>query len=109
MARFSGSQGEWIEFDGTVATIGLTKDAIASLGDVLWVNLPPLNAKMQKGDLSVSIESAKAVTDLSSPLSGTVATVNTHLLGCPHDLNSQEEQQCWLFTLIPSNPDELNN
>ena len=66
---------EWVRFDGDVATVGLTDYAQSALGDIVYVELPPLGKKVKQGDQLAVVESSKAASEVYAPVSGTVAAV----------------------------------
>ena len=72
MQRREGPCGEWLERDGDLVRIGYGKRALEPIGEVFWAGLPQVGATLQKGDVAVVFESAKAATDCESPLSGCV-------------------------------------
>ncbi len=80
---------EWVRFleDGT-AEIGLTDFAQKELGDLVFVNLPQEGDAIDKGKTFADVESVKAVSDVFSPLSGTVSAVNEELLDAPETINN---------------------
>ena len=79
---------EWVRVDGSVAVIGITSFAANELGDIVYVELPEVGARLaQFGSFGV-VESVKAVSDLFSPVSGDVAEVNGELRGSPELLNT---------------------
>lgn len=80
---------EWVRFleDGT-AEIGLTDFAQKELGDLVFVNLPQEGDAIDKGKAFADVESVKAVSDVFSPLSGTVTAVNEELLDAPETINN---------------------
>lgn len=74
---------EWVKFlDDNTALIGLTDYAQDALGDLVFVNLPEAGDDVTAGEAFSDVESVKAVSDVFSPLSGTVAEVNEALPGC---------------------------
>ncbi len=79
---------EWIRMEDGVAVIGITDYAQNALGDVVFVNLPQEGDEVTAGEAFGDIESVKAVSDLNSPVSGTVCAVNEELLDAPELLNS---------------------
>lgn len=79
---------EWVTKDGDVYTIGISDFAQKSLGDVVFVNLPETGEEVSKGEAFGDVESVKAVSDLMSPVSGTVTEVNEDLNDAPEKLNS---------------------
>ena len=87
---------EWILFadDGT-AKVGLTDHAQDALGDLVFVNLPQVGDALTCGDALGDVESVKAVSDVYSPVSGTVKAVNEDLLDTPEAINS-DPYGAWL-------------
>lgn len=79
---------EWVRFqeDGS-ARIGLTDFAQKELGDIVFVNLPQSGDSVEAGASFADVESVKAVSDVYSPVTGTVAAVNEELLDSPEQLN----------------------
>ena len=79
---------EWVMTDGDVAVVGISDFAQDALGDVVFVNLPQEGDTVTAGEPFGDVESVKAVSDLISPLSGTVCAVNEELLDAPEMLTS---------------------
>ncbi|MBR6755462.1 MAG: glycine cleavage system protein GcvH [Peptococcaceae bacterium] len=88
---------EWLleNADGTV-TVGLTDYAQKELGDLVFVNLPSEGDEVTAGESFGDVESVKAVSDVFSPVSGTVAEVNEELLDAPQLINEQP-YEAWLI------------
>ncbi|OQX35033.1 MAG: glycine cleavage system protein H [Oceanospirillales bacterium LUC14_002_19_P2] len=103
------SSHEWIrmEEDGTV-TIGVTDHAQASLGDVVFVELPEVGSTVSAGDESGVVESVKAASDLYAPLSGEVVAINEALEEAPELVNSEPYGEGWFFRMKPSDEGELS-
>lgn len=87
---------EWVRFleDGS-AKIGLTDFAQKELGDIVFVNLPQEGDSVEAGATFADVESVKAVSDVYSPVTGTVAAVNEELLDAPEQIN-QSPYEAWL-------------
>ena len=79
---------EWVKMEDGVAVIGISDFAQDALGDVVFVNLPAEGDSVTAGDAFGDVESVKAVSDLVSPVTGTVCAVNEDLLDAPETLNS---------------------
>ncbi len=88
---------EWVKFldDGT-ALIGLTDYAQDALGDLVFVNLPEAGDEVTAGEAFADVESVKAVSDVFSPVSGTVAEINEELLDAPEKMN-EDPYGAWLI------------
>ena len=79
---------EWVKVEDGVTVVGISDFAQNALGDVVFVNLPGEGDSVTAGDAFGDVESVKAVSDLVSPVSGTVGAVNEDLLDAPEKLNS---------------------
>ena len=99
---------EWIRLDGDVATVGITEHAQSQLGDIVYVELPEIGRKVEKGGDAAVVESVKAASDVYAPASGEVVAVNQALDGAPGSINEEAEGKGWFFRLKLSAPDELN-
>lgn len=98
---------EWIQANGTSATIGITNYAQESLGDIVFVELPKVGAELAAGKTFGTVESVKAVSDLFAPASGTVAEVNGELATSPEKVN-KDAHGSWMIKLRLKNPSELD-
>ncbi|HKL80048.1 MAG TPA: glycine cleavage system protein GcvH [Mobilitalea sp.] len=80
---------EWVEFlDDTTARVGISDYAQHELGDLVFINLPEVEDEMVVGESFADVESVKAVSDIYSPLSGTVSAINEDLIDQPEFVNS---------------------
>jgi glycine cleavage system H protein len=79
---------EWVKVEGDTGTIGITNHAQESLGDIVFVELPKPGAEISAGKSFGTVESVKAVSELFSPVSGTVTAVNDALADSPEKINS---------------------
>ena len=79
---------EWLKMEGDIAVIGISDFAQDALGDVVFVNLPGEGDEATAGEAFGDVESVKAVSDLVSPVSGTIVAVNDELADAPEMLNS---------------------
>ena len=79
---------EWVRMDGDVAVIGISDFAQDALGDLVFVNLPQVGDDVTAGEAFGDVESVKAVSDLMSPVTGTVCEINEALLDAPENLNN---------------------
>lgn len=87
---------EWVKMEGDVAVIGISDFAQEALGDVVFVNLPGEGDSVCAGESFGDIESVKAVSELLSPVSGTVCAVNEDLLDAPEKIN-EDAYEAWLI------------
>ena len=79
---------EWVRFEGDTAFIGISDFAQDALGDVVFINLPGEGDEAVAGETFGDVESVKAVSDLVSPVSGTITAVNEALADAPETLNA---------------------
>ena len=79
---------EWVRMDGDTAVVGISDFAQDALGDLVFVNLPQVGDEVTAGEPFGDVESVKAVSDLISPVTGTVCEINESLLDAPEDLNN---------------------
>jgi glycine cleavage system H protein len=99
---------EWIRLDGDVATVGITEHAQEQLGDIVYVELPEIGRKVDKGGEAAVVESVKAASDVYAPASGEVVAVNQSLDGAPGAVNEDAEGKGWFFRLKLANAGELD-
>jgi glycine cleavage system H protein len=98
---------EWIKVDGTIGTVGITDYAQNSLGDIVFVDLPKLGDAVEAGKSFGSVESVKAVSDLFSPVSGSVTAVNEELKDAPEKINS-DANTTWLLKIELSDAKQVD-
>jgi glycine cleavage system H protein len=98
---------EWVEAAGNIGTVGITDYAQNSLGDIVFVDAPKVGTKVEKGAVFGSVESVKAVSDLYSPVTGTVTEVNEELHASPEKINS-DAHASWIIKVELTDPGELN-
>lgn len=87
---------EWVKEENGVCVIGISDFAQDALGDVVFVNLPQEGDEVTAGEAFGDVESVKAVSDLLSPVTGTVCAVNEELLDAPELLN-QDPYGAWII------------
>lgn len=98
---------EYVRQADDTATIGITKYAAEQLGDVVFVELPEVGRRLEKGESFGVIESVKAVSDLYSPISGTVVAVNEALNDEPAVINEDSFGDGWIIKVKPANQAEI--
>lgn len=108
MTRYFTDEHEWIDVDGTSATVGITDYAQGQLGDIVFVEVPAAGTQVKKGGDAAVVESVKAASDVYAPVSGTVTQGNGALDGDPALVNSDPEGDGWFFKLTLSDPSELD-
>ena len=77
---------EYARLEGEIATIGITAFAVDQLGDIVFLELPDIGDAIEKGEKFGTVESVKAVEDLSAPVTGTIIEVNAPLIDAPEQL-----------------------
>jgi len=100
---------EWVKLDGNVATVGITDYAQDSLGDVVYVELPQEGGTVTKNEPFGVVESVKAVSDLYSPLSGSVTEVNDAIVDTPEAINEDPYGDAWMIKVEVASTDELDD
>ena len=102
-------QHEWVAInDGDEkAAVGITDYAQKQLGDIVYVELPGIGVKVNKGDEAAVVESVKAAAEVYSPISGEISEVNENLADSPELINNEAETNGWFFKLVPSEENEL--
>ncbi len=100
-------QHEWIRLSSDVGLVGITDYAQKELGDIVYVDLPRVGAKVEQGKVMGSVESVKAVSDIYSPLSGEVIEINDALATAPEKLNESPHGDGWMVKIRLSAPDEI--
>ena len=103
--RYS-KEHEWVRLDGDTATIGITHFAQEQLGDVVFVELPKVGAKVTAHKAFGVVESVKAVSDLFAPISGEVVEINAELPQKPETVNKDPYGKGWMIVVKPSSAAE---
>jgi glycine cleavage system H protein len=97
---------EWAKLDGDRARVGITAFAQEQLGDVVFVELPKVGAKISAMKTFGVVESVKAVSDLFAPLSGEVVEINAELPKKPELVNADPYGKGWMIVIKLSDPKE---
>jgi glycine cleavage system H protein len=100
---------EWARVDGSRARVGITHFAQDQLGDVVFVELPKVGARVRQLETFGVVESVKAVSDLFAPLSGEVVEVNQGLVAHPEQVNRDPYGEGWLIVIALADTKELGN
>ena len=98
---------EWIDLAGTVGTVGITDYAQNTLGDIVFVELPKVGDPVTGGQTFGSVESVKAVSDLFSPVTGTVTAINEELNGSPDKIN-EDAHKAWIIKVELADPAQFD-
>lgn len=99
---------EWLTRDGDVATVGITEHAATQLGDLVFVDLPKVGAKLRKGEAAAVVESVKAASDVFAPLDGDVVEINEAVTQEPGLVNSDPLGAGWLYRIRLSNASDFD-
>ncbi|WP_037908339.1 glycine cleavage system protein GcvH [Actinacidiphila yeochonensis] len=99
---------EWVRVDGDTARVGITEFAQKELGDVVYVELPKVGDRLDHGQEFGTVESVKAVSELYTPLSGEVVTINESLNDDPEQLNDDPHGDGWMVEIRFSAKAELD-
>ena len=97
---------EWAKIEGKVATIGISDYAQKELGDIVFVELPPVGTAVERDKEMTTIESVKAASDIFAPVSGKIIEVNTGLDEQPELVNKEPYGRGWIVKIEMSNAEE---
>lgn len=98
---------EWISVDGDTATIGITDHAQHELGDIVYVDIDTVDKDVAQHDVFGTVEAVKTVSDLFSPISGTVLEVNSKLADAPETVNSDPYGDGWIIKMKIKDQSEI--
>ena len=98
---------EWALIEGDTVTVGITDFAQGSLGDIVFVDMPEVGSKLEKGKTFGVVESIKSVSDLYSPVTGEVLTTNAELEDSPEQINNKPYES-WFVKLKVESQGDLN-
>lgn len=100
---------EYIRVDGDTGTVGITDYAQQQLGDVVFVELPPVGKAMTKGSEAAVVESVKAASEVYAPVAGEVVEVNGDLEATPATVNDDPKGKGWFLRLRISDASQLQD
>ncbi|MEA5112616.1 MAG: glycine cleavage system protein GcvH [Geobacteraceae bacterium] len=100
---------EWIRIEGTVGTVGITAYAVEQLGDITFIELPPIGKSVCRSGMLCSVESVKAASDIFAPLTGKVIEVNRTLDTAPEIVNQSPEGEGWISRMEVEDLSEVKN
>ncbi|MDF2520890.1 MAG: Glycine cleavage system protein [Clostridia bacterium] len=98
---------EWVKVEGDKAYVGLSDFAQHALGDIVFVELPEVDAELSAGDSFAAVESVKAASDVYIPVSGTVVEINEAVVDDPSLLN-QDAYENWMICVTLNDKSELD-
>jgi glycine cleavage system H protein len=99
---------EYVRVEGGTGVVGITDYAQSQLGDVVFVELPPIGRSLSKGAEAATVESVKAASEVNAPVSGTVVDVNSALTDSPGLVNEDPSGNGWFFKIKVSDATELD-
>ena len=99
---------EWVRVDGDEAVTGITDYAQEQLGDIVYVELPEIGRRVERGKEAAVVESVKAASDVFAPLSGEVTAVNAALADDPGRVNRDPLGEGWFFKFRIASAAELD-
>ena len=100
---------EWVRVEGEQATLGISHHAQEALGDVIFIDLPQIDAAITADQEIGEVESTKATSSIYSPVNGKIIKVNTALQDHPEYMNSDPYGQGWIAMVQLTNPAEVEN
>jgi len=98
----------WVRVDGRHARIGLSEHGLVALGEVKGVELPEIGDSIERGEALGELESRRTVTELISPVSGTISAINTDLQDSPSLVNDDPHHDGWLVEIELSDLEKLD-
>ena len=98
---------EWVRIEGDVGTVGITEYAQEQLGDVVFVELPDVGRKVQKGKDMAVVESVKAASEVYAPVTGEIVETNSGLLNEPATVNADATGAGWFCKIRLADKSEL--
>ena len=98
---------EWARVEGDVAVVGITDHAQHELTDIVYVELPQLDARVEESKEAAIVESVKAASDIYAPVSGGVVAINNDLAATPELINKDPYGKGWMFKVRMSDSGQL--
>ena len=99
---------EYLRIEGDEGVVGISDHAQHQLGDVVFVELPPVGKALKAGEAAAVVESVKAASDVFAPVSGEVVAVNAEVEKTPGIINEDALGRGWLFRIRLTDPNEIN-
>jgi len=98
---------EWARVEDGRVRVGITDYAQDALGDVVFVELPDVGAKVEQGQSCAEVESTKSVSEIYAPIGGVIVEVNAELVDNPQRLNDDPYAEGWMFVIEPADEAQL--
>ena len=99
---------EWVRAEGQQATVGISHFAQDALGDIVFIDLPKVGAKVTAGQQIGEVESTKTTPTIYTPVSGTIAKINTELKDHPEAVNADPYGKGWMAVIDLTTPGEVD-
>ncbi|MBX3371610.1 MAG: glycine cleavage system protein GcvH [Nitrospira sp.] len=99
---------EWVRAEGQQATVGISHFAQDALGDIVFIDLPKVGAKVTAGQQIGEVESTKTTSTIYTPVSGTIAKINTELKDHPEAVNADPYGKGWMAVIDLTTPGEVD-
>lgn len=99
---------EWLRKEGDVLIVGISEYAVNQLGDIVFVDLPPVDSSFGANADCAVVESVKAASDVYCPIAGTIIEVNPLLIDDPELVNREPLNNGWFFKMVPDNWDDMD-
>ncbi len=99
---------EWISIEGNIATVGITNYAQKQLGDVVYAEVPEAGKEVDQGDDTAVVESVKAASDISAPITGKIIEGNITIADEPATINTGAEGDGWIFKMTVADASQLD-
>jgi len=100
---------EWLRIEENKGTVGITEYAVHTLGDITFVEFKPQGTEVSQFEPLGTVESVKAASDIFSPISGKLSSVNEKVIESPEIMNSSPYDEGWLVTIDIEKPEEKDN
>lgn len=107
MTLYFTEEHEYIRIEDGVGIVGISNYAQNALGDVVYVELPKVGAKLEKGAQAGVVESVKSASEIYSPVTGEVVEINAALEGAPQQVNADPMKEGWFYKIKIANDSEL--
>lgn len=99
----------WVKIDNDIATIGITDYGQRQLGDIVFIDLPELEREVESGEVIASVESVKAISEIYSPVSGKIISINEDLSNDPSIINSDPYGDGWICDIQMKDLSEIED
>ena len=106
--KMYSKEHQWVQLEGNIARIGITKYAAKQLGDIVFVELPSVGDQVTAGETMAMVESVKSSSEIYTPVSGEILNVKEELVDAPELLNVDPEGEAWIAELKLENAAELD-